>query len=57
MNRLLIFLLALVLPGMSWAMTCAPDEGIEQRFKEADSVLLIEVTSTKLKKKNMMEKR
>lgn len=31
-------------------MTCAPDEGLKQRFKEAESVLLIEITSTKLKR-------
>jgi hypothetical protein len=50
MNKLLISLLTLVLPSISWSMTCAPDEGIKQRFNDADSVLLIEVTSTKLKK-------
>ena len=50
MNKQLISILIFFLPRISWAMTCAPDIGLENRFKEADSVLLIEVTSTKLKR-------
>lgn len=50
MNKLLISIFLLTLPSISRAMTCTPDQGLEQRFKEADSVLLIEVTSTKLKR-------
>ena len=49
MYKKVLLTLMLIFPCFAQAMQCDPDEGLEMRFKEADSVLLIYIVSTRLK--------
>lgn len=48
MNRYLLFS-ALLFPCLAQAMSCGPEETLQQRFEKADSVLAIQIVSTELK--------